>query len=194
MHCEGMGKEGLSDDCALATCASSHFFFFSDTLFFNTSLFFRCVIPCSACHSLGSQQQHHPTSTSSPASISAKATSRKTWSRRCGMFPSALACSETHDENDKQKSKALTQTISTSGLSLRSLIQMALTGSIRKTVPAVWVYISTRLKCLPSFKPGTLENRDAWALSSATGLRQTCSIVLNPLEREAFLFTIFIWF
>lgn len=115
-------------------CFQPFYFFSSDTLFFNTSLFFRCVIPCSACHSLGSRQQHDPTATSSPASISAKATSRKTWSRRCGMFPSALAGSETHNENDKQKSKALTQTISTSGLRLRSLIQMALTASERQSL------------------------------------------------------------
>ncbi|KAK1339919.1 hypothetical protein QTO34_018483 [Cnephaeus nilssonii] len=44
----------------------------------------RCIVPCSASHSFGSLQQHHPPSTSSPASISAKATSRKTWSWRCG--------------------------------------------------------------------------------------------------------------
>lgn len=76
-------------------------------IIFNTSLFFRCIIPCSASHPLGSLQHHDPTSTSSPASVSAKATSREAWSRRCGMFPSALACSETSSGNDKQESKCL---------------------------------------------------------------------------------------
>ncbi|KAK2107197.1 SH3-containing GRB2-like protein 3-interacting protein 1 [Saguinus oedipus] len=61
----------------------------------NQQVFLPCIIPCSTSHSFGSLQQYHSASTPSPASIPTKATSRKAWSWRCGMFPSALACSET---------------------------------------------------------------------------------------------------
>lgn len=93
---EGVGKGRWRD--------ASHCF---QPFSINTSLFSRCIVPCSASHPLGSLQQHHPTSSTSPASISAKATSREAWSWRCGMFPSVLACSDTYSGNDKQESKCL---------------------------------------------------------------------------------------
>ena len=58
------------------------------------SLFSRCIVSCAAGHPLSSLQYHSATSASSPASIPAKATARKTWSRRCGMSLPALARSE----------------------------------------------------------------------------------------------------
>lgn len=59
----------------------------------KTSLFSRCIVSCAASHPLSSLQ-YHSASASSPASIPAKATARKAWSRRCGMSLPALARSE----------------------------------------------------------------------------------------------------
>ena len=118
--------------------------------FFNTSLFFRCIIPCSASHPLGSLQQHDPTSTSSPASVSAKATSREAWRWRCGMFPSA--CPAQKHTVGMTESKCLNM----GHLNSRSKPYSACTNgpdSRNLKLTAVRVCISIALKSSPSFKP-----------------------------------------